>query len=366
MSEQSLVDKFIRFNPVTKFWEPAWFRREIVPFWLYPDEQYVTGAITINAAGTPTPAVNYKLPHASIDLDAGLGNPLKIEQFVFEDSTDTTTLAAWTVMIEDMGEKVRYMNAPIHVRTLAGGVQTSGGGTIRRMLPAYLFEPLFLPSRHSLMLTFNKLTGGATNVRFFPVGGMFYTWAPTLQKYPLDYRIMVELVNKHLERRKYIKPFYLTTEGGGVTVNANQLAEFDMLIGDDGHFESSHIMSVSTGDYELQFFNPQTRQTMSNGWIHSKMLGDAFNPQPFPASWVIPSGQTVRVRIRDLSGSTNNVYMTLRGRKINAPFRNIAEVARELGIPVPQAEGQRMVPKSDMTALSKQQIPEVQKKAGVK
>ena len=352
MREPNSVDKFIRFNPQTKFFEPVWYRRDILPFWFYPDEQFINGDIVINAAGTPTPPVVYKLPHASLDMDSGLGNPLKISQMVFEDSTDTTTLANWTVMMEDMGDKLKYMNAPIHIRTFAGGAKVSAVGL--EMLPAFLFEPLFLPTRHNLIFTFNKIAGGAVNVRLFPVGEMFYTWSPKLQQHPLDYKIMVDLINKHLLRRTFTQPFWLTTENGGVFVPANQLIEADALIGDDGHFESSHILAVSTGPFEVEFFNPQTRQTMSNGFIHSAMIGDAFNPQPFAAAWVIPSGQTTRFRIRDLSGKDNMVWLTLRGRKIRGEFKTISQVAKELGIPEPQTERQRFVPKSDITATAQQ------------
>ena len=353
MREPNAVDSFIRFNAQTKFFEPVWFRRDILPFWFYPDEQFVHGAITINAAGATTPPVVYKLPHASLDLDSGLGNPLKISQMVFEDSTDGTSLANWTIMMEDLGDKIKFMNAPIHIRTFAGGVQLNASG-VPEMLPALLFEPMFLPTRHNLIFTFNKIAGGAVNVRLFPVGEIFYTWSPKLQQYPLDYRIMTELVNKHLERRKYVQPFWLTTENGGVSVPANQMVEADALIGDDGHFEASHILAVSDGAFEVEFFNPQTRQTMSNGTIHSAMIGDAFNPQPFSAAWVIPSGQTIRFRIRDLSGANNKVWITLRGRKLRGQFKTVSQVAKELGIPEPQSERQRVVPKKDTTMLQQQ------------
>lgn len=326
MQEPNAVDKYIQWNAQTQLFEPVWWRRDILPFWLFPDEQFVNGSFTINAAGAPTPPVVYKLPHASLDMDAVVGNPLRITRLVFEDSTDTTALANFTVLMKDMGDQLQYMNAPIHIQTFAGTAQ----------LPALLSEPLFLPTRHALMFTFNKIAGGAVTARLYPVGELYCTWSPNLQQHKLDHDIMLAWVNKLLERRNYVQPFWLTTDIGVVCIPAgNQLVEQDATIGDDAHFEGKDIMAVSDGAFEVEIINPITRQTLSNGYIHSEMLGTAQNPQPLPAGWIVPAGEVVRFRIRDLSGLPNNVYITIRGRKIKAQFKQIAEITKELGLPEP-------------------------------
>lgn len=342
MREPNVVDRFIRYNPELKALEPVWWRRDVLPFWLYPDEQWISGAFTINASPTATPPIVYKLPHASLDFDQGLGNPLRITQIVFEDSTDTTTAADWTVLLEDMGDKLKYMNAEIHVRTFAGGVRPNASG-VDEMLPAMLFEPLFLPSRHNLMLTPDKRSGSAVSARLFFVGELFCTWSTKLRQHALDYQIMTQLVSKYLERRKYVTPFWLTPEVdgvGGVLIGANQTVTADALIGDDAHFEGATIMKVSTGDFQVEILNPLTRQGLMNGTLHSDMIGDAFTPQPLPARFLVPTGQMVRFKITDLSGDTNKVWLTIHGRKIRAPFRDIKTVLQDTEVKEP-AGGQK-------------------------
>ena len=152
---------------------------------------------------------------------------------------------------------------------------------------------------------------------------------------------MILLINKYLERRKYVFPYWMTTEGGAVTVPANQTVSVDSIVGDEGHFEATHLLrafyqgSSTAKPFEISITNPQTRQAYMNGTIHSYMIGDAFNPQPLPAKMMLPAGQIVRFTIKDLSGSENKVYLTLRGLKIRAEFKSIDEVNQELGINTP-------------------------------
>jgi hypothetical protein len=322
MREPNAVDDYIRFNPQTQLFEPVWWRRDTLPFWLYPDEQYLTGAVNIQAAGTLTPTVNYKLPHASLNMDANLGNPLLINELVFEDSTDGTANANWTIFIKDMGDLTQFMNNPVHILNFAGTSQ----------LPALLTEPLFLPTRHNLMVQFAKISGGAVNARFFPCGQLFFTWSTNLQKYPKDHAIMVALINKYLERRKYISPFYLSPDNAPIVLAPGQTGEFNALIGDQGHFEASHILATTNDVFEVEFFNPITRQTLMNGRIHSSLLGNANNPQPFPAGFLVPEGETVRFIVKNISNQTITSWITLRGQRIRAPLKNIADVQKDLVI----------------------------------
>ncbi len=328
MNEPNPADPYTRFNPQTGLFEPVWWWREIMPFALYADAQFTSGAQRINAAGSTTPPFHYKLQHSSIGLDQSqgnsVGNPLLINEIVFEDSTDTTALANFTVMLKDLGDKTQFMNQPIHIRNFAGIATLAAG----------LSEPLFLPTRHDLLATFDKISGGAVDVRMFFWGQMHYTWGTSLLTHPLDRAIMFARVNKFLERRKYIYPFYLTTETPIITLAANQTREFDCLIGDDGHFEASHILKVATSDkFAFEMFNPLTKQTYMNGPIQaSGAIGDAKNPQEFPVPIIVPAGQRIRMRFTDLSGSENVLQVVLRGRKFRAPLKEWSQVNNDLAI----------------------------------
>lgn len=333
---ENIVDRYIALDPHTGFFKPKWWHRDVMPYWLYPDAQFTTGAMQVQAAGTPTPPFVYKNAHASIGLGQ-YGNPILINRIVFEDSTDTTDLANWTVMLKDMGDIVQYMNRPIHVRTFAGTAQ----------LPAGLAEPLFFPTRHQLQLTPNKISGGATNVRLYFGGSIFYTWSTELAQHPQDREIMFNLVAKYLERRKYIYPFWLTPEvDSGVVIPANGTVQVDALIGDDGHFEATHWMSAETSPlWEVEIFNPDTKQALSNGPIQkAAIIGNAQNPQALPTTYLVPAGERIRFKFKDLSGSENRVFFTFRGLKIRAPMRSIEEVKKQTQVnsPIPQTPQRQM------------------------
>lgn len=329
MREPNAVDKFVRINPQTRLFEPNWLYRDILPFALGPDSgRYSSGQITLVAAVPQT--IPYKLPHSSGGYDERVGTPLQINEIVAT-SSNGITLSNFTVFITDQGDQRQYMNYPCHVRTIAGSGQ----------LAARLTEDLFLPTRHQLSVAMTNISAGETAQLYF-MGKLYDTFSSNLQSHPADHAAMIALVNKHLERRKYVTPYWLTpppTDGSlGVSVPANQTVNIEALVGDEGHFECTHILraftsgSQATGPFELELINPQTRQSIMNGKIHSYFIGDAFNPQPFPCPFIIPAGQLLRFRITDLSGSANTIYLTLRGMKIRAPFKSRDEVDREFGI----------------------------------
>ena len=337
MRDVNAVDAYIRWNPQSALFEPNWAKRDILPFWLYPQTDVVNGDIAVTPTSSPT--LLYKLPHSSPGQNESIGNPLQVNELVFLEKTVGANLAAYTVMVKDMGDRTQFMNAPVHVQTFAGTGQ----------LAARLSEDLFLPTRHDLMVTFGylpQLSGSTPNyaTRLFFCGKQYYPWSTNLQNKPADLEEMKQLINQKLERRKYLYPFWLTTDGGVVNVPANGTVEADMSIGDDGAFEATHILtawpsnsSANFQGFTLQIYDPQNRQLFSNGPISSQMLGNAQNPQPLPAPLLVPAGQVLRCSITDTSGTSggNNVYITLRGYKCRAKIQSYADSMREFGIPVP-------------------------------
>ncbi len=335
MKEPNAVDKFIRISPQTHMFEPVWMHRDIMSFSLGPDPSIIAQNSAIPLTSVDAFTVPYKLPHASIGMDDSLGNPLSINQITFMESLLGTSSAAFTVFMTDLGDQRQFMNFPIHVRTFAGSGQLS----------ARLAEDLFLPTRHQLNISFQK-TASAENqsLRLYMFGRKYYTWSTNLQSHMQDRANMLEIIRKALEKRKYVFPYWMTTDQGVVNVPANQTVENDALVGSEGHFECTHIMRAFTGGsatnapFEVELINPQTRQSLMNGRIHSYLIGDAFNPQPFPAPFIIPAGQLLRFRITDLSGSANKVYLTLRGRKIRSDFKSIEQVEKDFGIKKPKVK----------------------------
>lgn len=329
MREPNAVDQYLRINPQTKFIEPNWMWRDILPYSLGPDAALFNSGIIALPSASPV-VVPYKLPHSSLGFDDAVGSPLQINEIVQTSTGDTSSQnnAQFTVFVTDQGDQRQYMNAPIHVETFAGSGQLS----------ARLSEDLFLPTRHQLMVTFQRIGASTVNAQLYFMGKLYDTWSSNLQGHTHDHTMIIAEVNKRLERRKYVTPYWLTTENGVVNVPANGMVEVDTLVGDEGHLEITHILRKFTGGdaaaspFQVEIINPQTRQSIMNGSIHSYMIGNAFNPQPFPAPLLMPAGQILRFRITDLSGSTNAVYLTLRCFRVRAPFKSKAEVDKELGV----------------------------------
>lgn len=331
MREENAVDRYFRVDAKTKILQPTWMYRDVLPYSLGPDGSRVNNNTSIPITSADPVTIPFKLPHSSLSMDNQVGNPLEIEQITFDEQDSGGATSDLLVFIADQGDQRQYMNFPIHIRTLAGSGQLS----------ARLAENLFLPTRHQLLVTFQKTTGAANQHIFFYFHGKIYdTWSTSLQKYPNDHAAMVGLINQWLERRKFVTPYWLTTPNGPVTVQGNQSVEVETSVGDEGHFESTHILRAFTGGsstsspFEVTITNPQTRQAIMNGAIHSYMIGDAYNPQPFPCSLVTPAGQLLRFRITNLGTSAITIYLTFRGRKWRCPIVDIDSMKKKYGMVV--------------------------------
>jgi hypothetical protein len=329
MKDVNEIDPYVRWNQKAAGYDPVMWQHEIIPYSLSHDgdnDYFTVPASTAQPANIP-----FTLQHTSLGgLDRGLGNPLLIDRATFADATDLAAAANWTVFLKDMGDQTQFMNKPIHVRAFAGTAQ----------LPGKFFEPLFLPSRHVLLLTPQKISGGARVCKLTFWGALHLCWSQTLAQYPVDREILHTLVRKYLERRKTVFPFWLTTETVPECA-VNQSTEAEMLIGDDGHFEASHIIYIADGDWEFEIFNPITKQTMMNGKVQcSGAIGtSAQYPQKLPVPWLIPAGQRLRIKATCLSGgATDKLYLVFRGRKIRAPLKNAKEAVKDTAVKAPAAQ----------------------------
>lgn len=329
---KSKIDDYIRINPQTGLYEPIYWKRAMLPYKLTFDPQYVpTGLLTVAASGDTTAI--FKQPHTSTGLDGGFGSPLLITQTTFEDSTDSTASALFTISLKDLGDMTQFMNQPIHILNFAGTAQ----------LAAKMPEPLFLPSKHALQAKYAKTSGIATTMRHFFDGKLFMPFNTDLIGYPEDKRAMLTLLSKLTERRRHIFPFWLTTDLP-VVVPANGTLEVETAVGDDGHFEATHIIATSTGEFTVNILNPETKQAFTNGQLSSAAgIGTAQNPQKLATSWLIPAGKKLRFQFTDTSGSSNTIHICLRGRRFRANllsgddvsklFKTVKQMDQDLRIP---------------------------------
>lgn len=322
------LDDFFQFNPQTLEYEPVLWRRSIIPAWLTFDE-YVTRSLpfTTAASGAPPKVTAFRQNRFSVQgIHADLLTPFLAESVVFEDSTDTTDLADFTVDIRGVGDAIRYMNAPVHIRNLAGTAQ----------YPAILREQLFVPSGFSIQMLVEKITGGATTMRFYFAGSNFYPWGPDLDAYPEGSEALKKLVNRWMLRRKYVTPYWLSPDLSPLNFIGNDVQNALCKIGDDGHFEAFAIVAVSTGDFSIEIQDVRSKRQIMNAAISKNAgIGTAQKPTLFAVPYLMPSDSKLNLKVTDLSGTTNKVWITLQGRKIFAPLKDVQEVLRSTAVRTP-------------------------------
>jgi hypothetical protein len=316
---RSEVDKFFHWDERMQRFSPQWFRSDMQNVWLYFDHPE-TDPKAIAAAPGGTPPGIYRLGYSSNQgADNWLGNPLEVRALVFEDSTDGTNAANWTVRLQQVGETRDLCNQPVHVRTMFGTAQ----------FPAVLREPLFILSKDTLNMELQKISGGAVNVRAYMEGCQYFTWSPDLLSFPNARQHMHNLVRKWMNRRRFIYPYWVTTEQP-VELAANGNAQAIIRPGEQSQFEAFTVSVVATGNFGLEIREAKTGTSLINGQItQTNALGTAQLPTILPCKYLLPGGHYFTLRFEDLSGAPNSVYITIAGRKIDAPIKSVQEVLED-------------------------------------
>lgn len=341
------IDQFMRWNSRTRQYSMVLWRREVLPSWLtIRDIDSLQPLVVAAAPAQGTPLTIFQ-PYSSVNgADAGFGTPFEVRSIVFEDSVDGTAAANFTVSLNEVGEVRTFMNAPVHIRTLAGTGQ----------LPAILREPYMFLSQHNISAKFTKVAGGASAMRFYLVGAQYFPWSPMMIQYPNEKRELTGLLSKWMNRRKYVWPFWLTTEApgqlnGGIQIPAGVGSVFEttVKIGDANHFESFGHAAVSdqgNNTFALEVREVKTNQSLMNGQIsQANGIGNSSLPTVYPTSYLMPAGYRMRLRFTNLVAGVNNVWFTWFGRMINAPISQVQEVLRDTAVPTPADSPSLMVPR---------------------
>ncbi len=319
---RSDVDKFFHWDPQAQRFSPQWWRADMQPAWLYFDQPAVT-PYPINAAPAQTPPGTFRVYYSSNQgADNWLGNPLEIRNLLFADSTDLTPNANWSVQLKQIGQTRELCNFPVHVRTMFGTAQ----------FPAVLKEPLFMASQDILQCNLQKLGGGATNVRLYLGGCEYYTWSPDLLSFPEARQHVHERVRKWMNRSRYIHPYWVTTDTP-VVLAPNGITTVTIRPGESSQFEAFTMAVVSTGNFGLEMKEVKTGTSLMNGQItQTNALGNALLPTILPCKYLVPGGNYFSLRFEDLSGAPNTIYLTIAGRKIYAPIKEVREVLEDMRV----------------------------------
>ena len=325
------IDKFVRWSQQANQYLPVLWRREVLPSWL-TFVQGTTLPVHLAAAGSQNPLLTITQPYSSVEgADQNLGTPFECRSLVFQDSTVGTLNANFTVMMKEVGETRNFMNQPVHIRTMFGTGQQ----------PALLREPYMFLSQHNISIApVNQ--GIATTMRMFLCGAQYYPWGPELLRYKEDKIKLTTLLQKWLNRRQYVSPYWLTTDTPVALTQAQATAKtpvnFTAKIGDDGHFEAFGHSVVSTGPFLLTISEVKTKQTLVNGQMTQiNSMGDARFPTIYPTPYLIPAGYKLNFQITNLdtTDAVNYIWITLFGRLIYSPFTKVAETLQKTAVPSP-------------------------------
>lgn len=326
------IDQFIRWNPQYRRYEPVYWRREVLPSWLTFTEVDLTLPYVVPATGTPGPQATMKQPYASVEgLDRDFGTPFEVRNLVFQDSTDGTPAANFTVQMQEVGETRTFMNNPIHVRTIAGTGQN----------PGLLREPYMFLSQHNIRVQLNKISGAGTTARLYLGGAQYFPWSPEFMRFREDRKDIMSLLAKWRERRKYVTPFWMTTDVSPVVLTgapaAGSTVEAFIKIGDDSQIEIFGHSAVRTGNFLLEIMDVKTKQTLMNGAITgTNGVGSNIQfPTLYPTPFLVPAGSRMRLRFTDLTGAPNTIFFTFFARRIYAPFSQVMEVLHDTAVPTP-------------------------------
>lgn len=310
------------------------FRRDVLPIKMAFDTVQTNSAypFTISASGSITPPKIFKQPlnlaQNSRLLD--IGNPFIWQHSMFEDSTDGTASADWTIFINNAGQQRAFSNFPIHIQTMFGTAQ----------LPSILREPYYFAPNDQLSVYLNKISGGASTARLFLGGTQYAAWSTQLYgaNNPSAQDVFKRIA-QWKERKKYVTPYwvspnFLSTSGAAfVTLTANQTLQFDTNIPEDAHFEAFTMMAKATGNFGLQISEVKTKRTLMNGQVtQTNAIGTPSYPTLFATPYLIPAGYKLRFQLTNLTGSNNTIWLTLGGRKIYAPLADVQAVLKDTAV----------------------------------
>jgi len=316
---RSDVDKFFHWDAQMQRFSPQWWRADMQPAWLFFDHPAVTPTV-IAAAPALTPPGTFRVFYSSNQgADNWLGNPLEIRNLLFEDSTNLTPNANFTVQLKQIGQTRELSNFPVHVRTIFGTAQ----------FPAVLKEPIFMASQDIMQCNIQKITGGASTARIYLGGCEYFTWSPDLLSFPEARQHVHNRVRKWMNRTRYIHPYWVTTDTP-VVLGANAATNVIIRPGESSQFEAFTIAVVSTGNFGLEMKEAKTGTSIMNGQVtQTNALGNALLPTILPCKYLIPGGNYFQLRLEDLSGAPNTIYFTIAGRKIYAPIKEVSEVLED-------------------------------------
>lgn len=275
-----------------------------VPFDLTPDKVNGTHVVTL--------AANQQ--GAEVPMTARHDGPIEgfaIKAIVLDSNNAPVAAPVIRVEIQHVGKRKLLMNRPIDLRTIMGDAGR----------PYVLPETIFLPAIQSLTLRLFNDENAERRVEFVVHGVKYYEHAAPDS--------MRKELYEYTERRERTYTYWQTTDqvvalGGSATgVSA------DLTMPDDADFEIMKATCASDAAFRVDYVDGGTDRAYTASRIHDSLFFGGFSPTAiasgaggvFPSRWatslLVRRGIKNRFVMDNLSAQTNNVFITLAGRKIS-------------------------------------------------
>lgn len=318
------------------------WRRDILPKKLALATPAGAYPFTITAATGIQPAFVFVQPLTSAQGQSGdVGSPFLWQAGIFNDSTDGTASANWTVQFKDNGTQRSYMNLPLHVRTVLGTAA----------LPVMLREPLFFPDTQQIACYIKKISGGASTGRIFMDGTQFATWSTDLSNNQGAKNEIFDVIRAWRERSKYVWPYWYApeintgTNSASVVLTSGQTVAVETKISEIAHFEMFTLCVVSTGNFALKISEVKTKRTIMNGMItRNNCIGTNTFPTLLPTPYLLEAGTRLRWEFTDLSLAGNTIWIVAHGRRIQGPLGKVPQILHDTAVPTPADSESLFVP----------------------
>ena len=108
----------------------------------------------------------------------------------------------------------------------------------------------------------------------------------------------------------------------GTSANSNAIAasstgQNSIKISADSAFIAMSVRGASTGDYTVMARQDASDRQMMNQQVHSSaFMGTAQRPGPLHKPLLLPANTTISLDYTDLSGATNEIYLSFVGFKV--------------------------------------------------
>lgn len=210
------------------------------------------------------------------------------------------------INIFDEGRRRDLMNEPCHLATIAGDAQR----------PFLLPESYFLNTENgprSIMVEFEDLSGAENNVELALLGRRWYhsESPPEVQREMRDF----------FQKRERNNVYWLTPQND-VTLPANGRLEGQqaplLVATNEADTEIFKFMvHPVNAQFEFQIRELRSNRALSSGFVDGRNgFGDGRFPYILPESLLLERNYELRIDLRDISGTEQNLFFTAATRRL--------------------------------------------------